>query len=86
MRVMMVGFMMFILATLADSGTVIYDFEDEAQLADWFEVPTLDGLPYAAQWSVRNGELVGVLRDFTGVMGQGLGVGDDTWKDYTFEA
>lgn len=50
MRVMMAGFMMFMLAALADSGTIVYDFGDESQLADWFEVPTLDGLPYTTHF------------------------------------
>jgi hypothetical protein len=66
-------------------GTIVYDFEDESQVADWFEVPTLDGAPYTAQYSVENGDLVGFCSDPSIVAGQGLGVGDDTWRDYTFE-
>ena len=86
MKSVMVSLMMLMLVTSAWAGTIVYDFEDESQLADWSKVPTLDGLPYTAQWSVENGELVAFSNDPALGMGQGLGVGDDTWSNYTLEA
>jgi hypothetical protein len=81
-----ISLMIFILVTPAWAGTLVYDFEDESQLADWSAVPTLDRLPYTARWSVENGELVAFSSDPALGMGQGLGVGDDTWGNYIFEA
>ena len=86
MRNVIISLMVFTLVTSAWAGTIVYDFEDESQLADWFEVPTLDGRPYIAQWYIDNAELVGICKDPSDDTGQGFGVRNDTWRDYTFEA
>ena len=78
--------MMFMLVTPAWAGTIVYDFEDESQLADWFEVPTLDRLPYIAQWSIEDGKLLGISNGPAMSMGQGFGVDNYTWSNYTVEA
>jgi len=75
---------LFLVVTSVWAGARVYDFEDENQLADWYKLETVDGLPYTVEWYVENGELISFSDNICG-WAQALGIGDDTWRDYVFE-
>ena len=85
MKRVIVVMILLTLATSAYAGTLVFDFKDRSQLANWqMPDPSRTSEPYI-EWSIENGELVAVSRNvFQGGASQIL-IGDEAaenWVNY----
>ncbi len=78
---LMILLMLSLSITSAWAGTLTDNFDD-GDFEGWQLAKLFDK---TVQWSVENGELVCVLKNACG-RSSVLWIGDDTWKNYVFEA
>ncbi len=79
MKDSIVGLILFLMITSVWAGTLRDNFDD-GNLDGWRKAGD-----QSAQWSVKDGELVSVAKNICD-WSSDLMIGDDTWKDYEFEA
>ncbi len=71
------------LATSAHAGTLVFNFDDARQLSgNWFATWNHD--PEKVDWSVENGELVAIVREFCGGISATAFLDDNSqnWRNY----